>query len=133
MIKRVLFFMLVMFVAVSAFADEVHREDGEIIYITQTMTLSADASAVYLGGNLCGGYLFSVEIISTADDAMTFSIASQNGTTLYTTTTTAATSGQIENPTGMWPMNCTGTDRPTYTLSGLGSGSVVIEITVVKR
>jgi hypothetical protein len=102
---------------------------GYKVYEVQTLTLSADASAVDLDASLIGGFLYSIEIYASADDAMTFSIASHLGTTLYTTTTTGATSGQIETPTAFWPIS----DIPTYTLSGLGSGTVTVEITVAKR
>lgn len=101
------------------------------IFITQVLTLSADASAVALDATLSGGYLCQVEIFASADDAMTFTINSALGTQLFTTTTTAATSGEISTPTAFWAIPEGQT--PTYTLSGLGSGTVTIEVTVVKR
>lgn len=107
----------------------IHKDDGRTVYVTQKLVLSADAEDVALGSNLVGGYLFSVEIISSADDAVTFSIKSSLGTVLFTTTTTVATSGEISGPQAYWVIN----GVPTYTLSGLVSGTVTIEITVAKR
>lgn len=115
--------------AIAPVAQFIHKDDGRTIYITQRLVLSANAAAVSLGDNLVGGYLFSVEILSSDDDTVTFSIDSGIGTELFSRTTTAATSGEIRNPPGYWPINST----PKYTLSGLGSGTVTIEITVAKR
>lgn len=130
--KKLICALLILAVPVLALAgsvDPAHKENGQTIYMTQQLSLSANASAQSLGSNLIGGYLFSVEIFASADDAVVFSIASALGTTIFTRTTTAATSGEIANPTGYWPIN----DTPTYTLSGLGSGTVTVEITVAKR
>jgi len=107
--------------------------EDKVQYVTQVLTLSADDADEPLEKVLCGGYLFSVEVLSTLDDAMTFTIFSRLGTTIFTTTTTAATSGEIKNPSGYWPMNKTKTTLPTYTLADLGSGTVTIEITVAKQ
>lgn len=105
--------------------------EGQYIAYTEYMTLSADASGVLLDPRLAGGYLTQVEIYSSADDAMTFSIDSHLGTELFTITTTAATGGEIATPTAFWWIPKA--TSPTYTLSGLGSGTVTIEITVVKK
>jgi hypothetical protein len=110
----------------------VHKENGKTVYLSQVLNLSADAANVNLPENLVGGYLYAVEIKSTADDAVTFTIKSHLGTTLYTVTTSAASSGAIGLPVAFYPMNKNGNVYPTYTLSGLGSGTVSIEITVVK-
>lgn len=105
--------------------------EGQYIAYTQYLELSADDSSVDLDQRLAGGYLTQVEIYSSADDAMTFTIYSHLGTTLFTTTTTAATSGEIETPDAFYFIPVATT--PTYTLSGLGSGTVTIEITVIKK
>lgn len=121
---------MVLFFYLPVFADDtVHREGTDVIYRTQQIVLSADASTVDLSTFLVGGYLFSVEIFTSLDDAVTFSINSAVGTVLFTDTTTAATSGEISSPSGYWPINGT----PNYTLSGLGSGTATIEVTVAKR
>jgi len=136
--KRLLIVAAIVFFASTALcADVAHKQDGEAQYITQILYLSADGSAS-LGNNLCGGYLFSAEVFTSADDAVTFSIASRYGTVMLTGTTTAATSGEYIDPTAYRPMNCnsdslSSNDNPQYTLSGLGSGTAIIEVTVVKR
>jgi hypothetical protein len=119
----------VAFAALTPVAEYIHKNWGQTIYITQRLSLSADATAVDMDQDLVGGYLFSVEIVASADDAVTFSIDSGNGATIFTDTTVGAIAGEIANPTGYWPIN----SLPNYTLSGLGAGTVVIEITVAKR
>jgi hypothetical protein len=105
-------------------------ETGTLV-ITESLSLSADDSDVALSTKLRGGYLFQVEVFTSADDAVTFTINSALGTQLFTMTTTAATSGEIEQPDYFYyvPTNRT----PTYTLSGLGSGTATIEITFIKK
>lgn len=132
--KRLTLLILIILISFSfaeaGTVDPMHKENGETIYIKQVITPTADAANQALSSNLVGGYLFSVEIKSSSDDAMTFSIKSSYGTTIFTRTTTAATSGEIANPTGYWPIN----SIPTWTLSDFsGSGTLSIEITVVKR
>ena len=95
--------------------------------VVEKLSLSADASGVALDDAFQGNYLFQVEIYTSADDAVTFSIASETGTTLFTTTTTAATSGEIDGPDAYYMI----TGAATYTLSGLGSGTATILITAV--
>ena len=107
----------------------IHKENGQTLTISERITLSDNVASAPLPSNLRGGYLFSVEVKATADDAVVFTIKSELGTTLYTTTTTGAIAGEIGNPAAYWPLN----GVPTYVLSGLGSGSVIIEITVVKQ
>jgi hypothetical protein len=107
----------------------IHKENGNVMTISERITLSADVASAPIPANLRGGYLFSVEVKSTADDAVVVTIKSELGTTLYTTTTTGAIAGEIGYPSSYWPLN----GVPTYTVSGLGSGSVTIEITVVKQ
>jgi hypothetical protein len=111
----------------------IHRENGKTLYISETLTLSDNASAVALPSNLIGGNLFSVEIKASADDSVVFTINSRLGTVLFTKTTSTAVTGVIESPLGYWALNKVGTAGPTYTLSGLGSGTVQIEITVFKQ
>lgn len=106
-----------------------HMEVPNRMITTQVLVLSANAAAIDLDHKLNGGYLFAVEVFASADDAVTFTINSGLGTELYTTTTSAATSGEIGYPSAYWPI----TRTANYTLSGLGSGSVTVEVTVVKR
>lgn len=105
-----------------------HRTGGLGVYVTQVLSLSADASDVSLDAALIGGTLFHVEILTSADNAVTFSIKSGLGTTMLTKTTTAATTGEYASPSDRYAIN----RLPTYTLSGLGSGTATIEITVWK-
>jgi hypothetical protein len=142
--RRKLFYtLLALLVAGAAMAALVSRGDyfiqklgGDQVYVTQVLELSADGSGD-LGTELCGGYLFSVEITTSTDDAVTFTIDSRLGTELFSRTTTAATSGEIANPSGFWPMNYdtddTANDYPTYELADMSGGTATAEITVAKR
>ena len=94
-------------------------------FVSQKLILSADAAAVALDAKFLKKYLLQVEIKTTSDNAVTFSIASHLGATLFTTTTTAATTGEVAQPTAYYAI----TGIPTYTLSGLGSGSATIVVT----
>ena len=108
----------------------IHKESGNEIYFTQTLTIPSDSATGSLSADHIGGQLFSVEIISSDDDTVKFDILSHIGTTLFTRTTTAATSGEIANPTGFWPVN----GIMTYALTSFsGTGTVTIEITTMKR
>lgn len=131
--KKYLFAIALIFLlSVHAGAQQSYEmSEGSAIMITEALTLTADAAAVALPSNLSGGYLYAVEINSTADDAMTFSISSALGTTLFTRTTSGAIAGEIAHPSGYWPIP-RGTTA-TYTLAGLGAGSVTIYVTVVKK
>jgi hypothetical protein len=125
-------FIAVAFVALVALTLTAHAGVKTLstpgIMKVQTLTLSADASSVDLSPELVGFYGYTVEIHTSADDAVTFTIDSCLGTELFTTTTTGATSGEISSWPTPWPITCT----PTYTLSGLGSGTATVVITGVK-
>ena len=125
----VLMLIGIAYAAIVPVARYIHKSSGDTMYVTQKLDLSADASAVNLSEDLVGGYLFSVEIFTSADDAVTFTIDSGIGTVLFTNTTVTATAGDIANPSGYWPIN----SLPNYTLAGLGAGTATVEITVVKR
>jgi hypothetical protein len=107
----------------------IHRENGRAIYISEVLNLSANASGVALPDNLISGNLFSVEVKASVDDAVTFTINSPLGTSLFSATTSGAVLGEIESPAGFWVLN----PGCTYTLSGLGPGTVQVEITVFKK
>jgi len=130
--KRILFILLAFaLLAGTAMAGVQGYSERPTILISETLTLTANASAVALHERLAGGYLYAVEIYSTGDDAMTFTINSELGTQLFTMTTTAATSGEIKQPTAFWPI-VYGT-TPTYTLTGFSGTTVTIVVTVVKK
>lgn len=130
--KLLLILMMVLLLAGTATGEVIVTDlPSGVQVVTEKLTLSADASAVDFTGYFEGGYLYQVEIFASADDAMTFTINSYLGTEFYTTTTTAATSGQVDQPWDFYffPDG----EVPNYTLSGLGSGTVTIEVTVVRR
>lgn len=103
-----------------------HKNSSGSEYVFQTLVLSGDASEVNLDARLIGGYLFSVEVVTSADDAVTFTIKSGLGTTMCTGTTTAATSGEYISINDRYAIN----SLPNYTVSGLGSGTLTVQITV---
>jgi len=106
-------------------------EPKELV-ITERLIFGANVTAAELPANLKGGYLYQVGINATDDDAVTFSIAAGNGSTLYTTTTTAATTGEVGQPTAYWWIYPE--EAVTCTLSSFsGTGSVTALITVVKK
>lgn len=123
---------ILMLLCGAAFADDVRPvTPPQWTLYTQVLTPTADASAQDFNAQVAGSYLYSVEIKTSTDDALTFTIYSGLGTQLFTRTTTAATSGDISMPTAFWPIT---RDRtPNWTLSGLGSGTITIEVTFVKR
>ena len=106
----------------------VTHETGNRVMVTEVLTLTADASAVDLRADLLGGYLYCAEIYATADDSVTLTINSGLGTEMLSLAATGATSGEYGTPTAYYPI----TRIPNYTVSGIGSGTVTIEITVVK-
>lgn len=99
-------------------------------FVVETLTPTADAASQQFVAPMNGTYLMAVEIKSSVDDAVTFTINSGLGTELFTTTTTAATSGEIKAATDRWPVYGT----PTWTLSGFsGAGTLTIVVTCVGR
>ena len=116
--------MLIAFLGLVALIDLLFQGGGG--YVKQTLTLSADATDQSLEASLIGGTLFTVQIVTSADDAVTFTIKSNRGTTMLTTTTTSATSGEWASPSDRYPID----GLPTYTLSGLGSGTATIDVYV---
>lgn len=106
--------------------------DSRELVVTESLTLGANVTGSALPAILKGGYLYQVEVKATDDDAVTFSIASENGSTLYTTTTSAATTGEVGQPTAYWWIHPT--EAATYTLSSFsGTGTITVLITVVKK
>ena len=104
-----------------------HMSAGQRVYKTETIgPLSADDSDVSLPASLIGGTLYCVEVKTSDDDAITFTIKSHLGSTMLTGTTSGATSGEYIDATRYRAIN----GLPTYTLAGLGSGTATIEVTV---
>ena len=104
---------------------------GADVFVNQTIALTDNAAAVDLNSMLAGGYLYAVEIYSVGDDAVTFTINSALGTTLFTRTTTAATDGEITTPIAYWPI--VKKALPNYTLTDFTGTSITIIVTVVKK
>jgi hypothetical protein len=128
--KRVVVYtaMLIFLVLSFVHADEAMYPGANNEIISYKVAVSANAAAVPLPHNFVGAYLYPVEIISTLDDALTVSLATALGTSLGTKTTTAATSGEWLIPAIWYPL----TSLPTYTVSGLGSGSVTLVFSGVR-
>jgi hypothetical protein len=107
--------------------------EGRDIIVTETLSLATTStlSAVPLDWKLAGSYLYQVELLTSLDDTVTFAITSSLGVTLFTTTTTAATSGAITMPVAFYAI--TPGDQATWTLTGLGSGTATIKVTVIKK
>jgi len=130
--KFILFFFCLFFIHTNVWADSLSGlSSGSTVFVNQTITLTDNAASVDLNNMLAGGYLYAIEIFSVGDDVVTFTINSELGTALYTTTTTAANSGEIENPTGYWPI--VNGSLPNYTLTGFTGTSITIVVTVVKK
>lgn len=119
--KLFLVILALMLVPAVAFAGAKKLPGGSIV---EVLSLSADASAVALSTEFIGQYIYQIEIKTSADDAVVFTINSESGSTLFTKTTTAATSGEIGQPSGYYLI----TGPATYTLSGLGSGTAIITV-----
>lgn len=124
--------ILFLFIVSPVHADSLSGfPSGADVFVNQTISLTDNAAAVDFNAMLVGGYLYAIEIFSVSDDVVTFTINSALGTVLYTTTTTAATDGEIENPTGYWPI--VKGQTPTYTLTDFTGTSITIVVTVVKK
>ena len=107
-----------------------HGVSNDEQYVYETLTLTANAADQKLSARLIGGYLFTVEIFTSDDDAVTFQIKTALGTSLVNHTTSAATSGEFATINDRYAIN----GQPTYTLSNFsGTGTVTVEITVAKR
>ena len=107
-------------------------DEKKWVLVTLQLTPSADASAQPFNASIAGSCLYQVEIKATDDDAVTFTINSALGTPLYTTTTSAATTGEIGHPAAFWAIPKDSV--PTWTLSDFsGTGDLTIEVTAFKK
>lgn len=96
--------------------------------LVEKLSLSSNAIDVSLSNQFVGAFLYSVQIKTSDDDIITFTVKSSLGTPLYTITTSTATVG-VDNGVGFYHVF---TGAPTYTLSGLGSGTATIEVVGIK-
>jgi len=71
-------------------------------------------------------YLFTYDIKTSLDDAVTLTILSRNGTTLQAITTTGATSGEAGKFTTSWLLS----GGEQFTLTGIGSGTATVDVTI---
>jgi hypothetical protein len=95
-----------------------------------TFTLSADGTKV-INLRCREKHFFSIEVLTSADDAVTVSLANQNGSALYAATaTTAATGGEILVPTTFYFVGPN--DTLTLTLADMASGTAAFAVTFVK-
>lgn len=96
-----------------------------------SLTTDADFSNMQFPAGFTSGYLFQIEIKTSADDAVTYTIASGLGTTLYTTTTSAAKSGEIGAPDTYWFMQAD--EGVKSTLANMASGTATIRVIVINN
>lgn len=112
-----------------------NRVGGSDLFVVETLALDDNATTQNLDVKFIGTYIYQARIEGTADDAVTFSVngkqlnASTTGATLLTKTTTAATSGEMATPSAYYVI----TDRPTYTISGVDSGTIYVRITAIRK
>jgi hypothetical protein len=113
--KKFLLALCLLLVASFAFAEGTVVQTGNSYdQISQNMriatfTITSDAGSVpntafLRPRDIYGWNLLSVEMYSATDDAFTVTITTNLGSTLFTYTTTAATSGHLENATDRWPI-----------------------------
>jgi len=103
---------------------------------TATFTITADGSgdvAIFTfetAETIYGYYLLSVEMKCAADDdAFTVLITTNTGAPLFTHTTTAATTGELENAADRWPINA----APKIDITDLTAAKVVTVIVTFVR
>lgn len=105
---------------------EMFERSTDRTFSTETLTITADASGVdFTDVRILGSVLYCVELKTTLDDAITFSMNTATGAQIFTKTTTAATGGEIGYPPMLYPIH----EMPKYTVSGLGSGSLTVKVT----
>ena len=94
--------------AVNGYTAYPHNKDMRVA----TFTITADGSgnvAIFTfeeAQEIYGYYLLSVEIkVAADDDAITVLLYTNSGATMFSKTTTAATTGEIHNADDRWPIN----------------------------
>jgi len=105
----------------------VHKVNGETQYIAQQWQFAENGAQV-LSANMVGGYLFTVRIKASADDAVTVVVSDALGN-LVNHTTTAAIAGEFATIGDRYTTNNT----LTITLSAIASGTVDVEIVISKK
>ena len=133
--------LLVLFLTVPALAADVVQsgngyDSPSDTMKTATFTITADGSgnvAIFTflkPHKIYGHYLLSVEIKCAADDdAFTVLITTNTGAPMFTHTTTAATTGELENAADRWPINA----APKIDITGLTAAKIVTVIVTFVR
>lgn len=89
-----------------------------------SVTVTADVSTATALSVPVRRYLYTYEIVCTADDAVDLTIVSGLGTTLETITTTGATSGEAGTFDTFWLT----TSIPKYKIENISSGSCTFHV-----
>jgi hypothetical protein len=116
----------------NGYASYPHNKDMK----TATFTITADGSgnvAIFTflkPQDIYGYYLLSVEMKCAADDdAFTTIIYTNTGATMFTHTTTAGTTGELQNADDRWPIN----SPPKIDITGLTAAKIVTVIVTFVR
>jgi len=118
--------------AVNGYTAYPHNKDMRVA----TFTITADGSgnvAIFEFENaetIYGFYLLSVEMKCAADDdAFTVLLYTNNGTPMFSHTTTSGTTGEIKNADDRWPIN----SAPKIDITGLTAAKIVTVIVTFVR
>jgi hypothetical protein len=95
------------------------------IYTTE-YTITGNASVTVEGHS--GRYIYYIEVLTSADDAVTITIASDWGAELFSGATTAATGGEWLEADAWYPIN----GKLTITTTNVSSGNTKIKFASVK-
>ena len=117
--------------AVGGYASYPHNPDMRTA--TFTITPASGVVTIFTFENpetILGYYLLSVEMkVDATDDTMTVLITTNTGAPLFTHTTTAALTGELENATDRWPINA----APKIDITGLTDAKVATVIVTFVR
>jgi hypothetical protein len=139
--KRILaaIFIFLLFCGAALAADVVQTGNGydqiSENMRTATFTITADGAGnvaifSFLNPRMIYGWnLLSVEMQSATDDAFVVLITTNLGSSLFSYTTTAATTGHLENATDRWPIYST----PKIDVTGLTATEVATVIVTFQR
>lgn len=138
--KKFLLTLCLLFSANFVFAGDVVQDGDSYDQISDSMriatfTITSDGSgnvantAFLEPGLIYGWNLLSVEMYSATDDAFVVLITTNLGSSLFTYTTTSATSGHLENAVDRWPIYST----PKIDVTGLTATEVCTIIVTFQR
>jgi hypothetical protein len=119
--------------AAGGYASYPHNKDMRTATFVVTAAVSTGNVAIHTfeqAQTIYGYYLLSVEMKCTADDdAFTVLITTNTGAPLFTHTTTAGTTGELENASDRWPINA----APKIDITGLTAEKIVTVIVTFVR